>query len=54
VRAIRHTLRGDLAERIRIATERESAEQRRLMQTDDFREGIRAASERRAPQFGGH
>jgi enoyl-CoA hydratase/carnithine racemase len=53
VRAIRETLRGDLAERIRAATEREQAEQARLMQTDDFREGVRAVSERRQPQFEG-
>jgi enoyl-CoA hydratase/carnithine racemase len=54
VRSIRRTLRGELAERIRDATEREAAEQGRLMQTDDFREGVRAASERRAPKFIGH
>jgi enoyl-CoA hydratase/carnithine racemase len=54
VRSIRQTLRGDLAERIRIATQRESTEQGRLMQTDDFREGVRAASERRDPNFRGH
>jgi 2-(1,2-epoxy-1,2-dihydrophenyl)acetyl-CoA isomerase len=53
VRAIRQTLRGDLADRIRAATEREQAEQVRLMQTDDFREGVRAVSERRDPEFGG-
>jgi 2-(1,2-epoxy-1,2-dihydrophenyl)acetyl-CoA isomerase len=53
VRAIRQTLRGDLADRIRQATEREQAEQVRLMQTEDFREGVRAVSERRDPQFGG-
>jgi 2-(1,2-epoxy-1,2-dihydrophenyl)acetyl-CoA isomerase len=53
VRSIRQTLRGDLVERIRVATEREGAEQGRLMQTDDFREGVRAASERRTPRFTG-
>jgi enoyl-CoA hydratase/carnithine racemase len=53
VRSIRQTLRGELAERIRLATEREAAEQGRLMQTEDFREGVRAASERRAPKFTG-
>ena len=53
VRSIRQTLRGDLAERIRAATEHEAAEQGRLMQTDDFREGVRAASERRTPRFTG-
>ena len=53
VRSIRQTLRGDIAQRIRTATERESAEQGRLMQTEDFREGVRAAAERRAPKFSG-
>jgi enoyl-CoA hydratase/carnithine racemase len=53
IRSIRETLRGDLVARIRAATEREAAEQARLMQTDDFREGVRAASERRAPRFTG-
>jgi len=54
VQAIRKTLRGELAERVRAATEREQAEQLRLMQTNDFREGIRAVAERRAPNFSGH
>ena len=53
VRAIRRTLRGDLADRIRVATEREQAEQVRLMETSDFREGVRAVSERREPEFEG-
>jgi 2-(1,2-epoxy-1,2-dihydrophenyl)acetyl-CoA isomerase len=53
VRSIRQTLRGDLADRVRRATEREQAEQLRLMQTDDFREGVQAVSERRDPAFGG-
>src|SRR5262249_15777036 len=47
VRSIRQTLRGDIADRVRAATEREQAEQIRLMQTDDFQEGVRAAAERR-------
>jgi enoyl-CoA hydratase/carnithine racemase len=54
VRSIRQTLRGELAERIRVATEREAAEQARLMKTSDFREGVRAAAERRTPKFTGH
>ncbi|HZK74613.1 MAG TPA: enoyl-CoA hydratase/isomerase family protein, partial [Clostridia bacterium] len=53
VRSIRETMRGDLAGRIRIATERERAEQERLYLTDDFKEGVRATAERRPPRFTG-
>jgi enoyl-CoA hydratase/carnithine racemase len=54
VRSIRQTLRGDLASRLQAATEREAAEQERLMQTSDFREGVQAPSNRRTPNFSGH
>jgi enoyl-CoA hydratase/carnithine racemase len=53
VQSIRVTQRGDLAERIRQATTRERAEQERLQKTSDFREGVRAMSERRTPRFEG-
>lgn len=53
VRSIRQTLRGDLAERIRAATTHERAEQDRLQQTRDFREGIAAMRDRRVPRFEG-
>ena len=53
VRSIRATMRGELAERIRAATDREAAEQARQWGTADFREGVTAASERRTPQFRG-
>jgi enoyl-CoA hydratase/carnithine racemase len=49
--ATRATLRGDLADRVRAATEHELAEQTRLRQTDDFKEGVRAMAERRVPVF---
>jgi 2-(1,2-epoxy-1,2-dihydrophenyl)acetyl-CoA isomerase len=54
VRSIRATMRGDLAGRIRAATDREAAEQGRLLGTADFREGVRAMAERRPPRFEGH
>jgi len=54
VDSIRETLRGDLAARIRVATDREKTEQERLQKTADFREGVRAMAERRTPDFQGH
>jgi len=53
VESIRQTLRGDLSEEIRRATDREKAEQDRLQKTQDFREGTRAMAERRLPDFQG-
>ena len=51
VESIRATLRGDLADRVAAATEREAAEQLRLRDTRDFTEGARAMAERRNPRF---
>jgi enoyl-CoA hydratase/carnithine racemase len=51
VRSIRQTMRGQLADAVAAATDREDAEQIRLRATDDFREGIRASAERRPPLF---
>jgi len=51
--ATRATLRGDLAERVRKATERELMEQTRLRATGDFKEGVKAMAERRVPNFAG-
>lgn len=53
VRSIRETMRGDLAARIRTATDRELEEQDRLRATEDFREGVRAVAERRPANFTG-
>jgi enoyl-CoA hydratase/carnithine racemase len=53
VMATRATLRGDLAERVRAATEHELTEQTRLRRTADFREGIKASAERREANFTG-
>jgi enoyl-CoA hydratase/carnithine racemase len=51
VESIRATFRGDLAQRIREATDRERAEQERLQNSADFREGVRAMAERRPARF---
>jgi hypothetical protein len=46
-------MRGDLAERARAAMARERAEQERLMQTEDWKEGVVAVSQRRPAGFSG-
>ena len=46
-------MRADLADRVKAATEHELKEQTRLRQTDDFKEGVKAMSERRVPNFAG-
>jgi enoyl-CoA hydratase/carnithine racemase len=51
--ATRASMRGDIADRVRAATEHELAEQTRLRQTEDFKEGVKAVAERRLPQFSG-
>jgi 2-(1,2-epoxy-1,2-dihydrophenyl)acetyl-CoA isomerase len=53
IRAIRATMRGDLAERVRTATEHEFSQQQPLFASEDFREGVRATAERRAARFSG-
>ncbi len=51
--ATRTTMRGDIADRVRAATEHELKEQTRLRATDDFKEGVKAMAERRVPNFAG-
>jgi 2-(1,2-epoxy-1,2-dihydrophenyl)acetyl-CoA isomerase len=53
VRSIRATLRAGLLERLEAALQREASEQDRLRATADFREGVGASLERRAPRFEG-
>jgi 2-(1,2-epoxy-1,2-dihydrophenyl)acetyl-CoA isomerase len=53
VRSIRQTMRGPLAASARAAMQRERAEQERLMQTTDWREGIAAVRDRRPADFTG-
>ena len=47
----RATLREGLADRVRAATARELEIQKRLKATADFKEGVKAMAERRAPNF---
>jgi enoyl-CoA hydratase/carnithine racemase len=51
--ATRATMRGDIADRVRRATEHELEEQTRLRKTADFKEGVKAVAERRLPNFTG-
>lgn len=53
VMSVRATLRQGIAEAIRAQTDHEFAEQFRLQQTDDHREGVRAVAERRPGDFKG-
>ncbi len=53
VRSIRTTMRGQLADQARAAMARERAEQERLMQTADWKEGLAAVSQRRPASFTG-
>jgi 2-(1,2-epoxy-1,2-dihydrophenyl)acetyl-CoA isomerase len=51
VRAIRTTMRAALADEVSAATGVEHAAQQILRRTDDYREGVAAAAERRPPVF---
>ena len=53
VMSVRATLRGDVADAVRRQTDHEFAEQFRLQQTEDHREGVRAVAERRPGNFTG-
>jgi enoyl-CoA hydratase/carnithine racemase len=49
----RKTLRGDLAAAVRAQTDKEAAEQGWLRDTEDYKEGVRSVTERRAGNFVG-
>lgn len=53
VAAMRSTLRGPLVTAVDSALAAERVDQERLMETTDFREGIRASRDRREPVFSG-
>jgi enoyl-CoA hydratase/carnithine racemase len=53
VKSTRATLRADLADAVRKATGHEFHEQQWLMQTDDFKEGVKSVNERRPGKFTG-
>jgi hypothetical protein len=46
-------MRGEIADRVLQATNHELKEQTQLRKTDDFKEGVKATSERRMPSFTG-
>ena len=52
--ATRMTMRGDIADRVRKATDHELEQQTRLRKTEDFKEGVKSVFERRLPNFKGH
>ena len=52
--ATRMTMRADIGDRVRKATDHELEEQTRLRKTRDFKEGVKAVFERRLPNFTGH
>lgn len=51
--ATRMTMRGDIADQVRKATDHELEQQTRLRKTQDFKEGVKAVFERRLPNFSG-
>jgi len=53
LQATRESLNKDLVHEFRAATEREAFEQALLRATNDFKEGVKASSERRPAQFTG-
>ena len=53
VQSTRETLRQDLADQVAAVNAREVVLQREQFATQDFREGVAAATERRAPRFTG-
>jgi len=53
VMSVRATLRAGLAAAVKAQTDHENAEQYRLQQTEDHREGVKAVAERRPGNFKG-
>ena len=51
--SIRNTLRGDLAEEVKKATDQEGIDQYHLQRTKDHKEGVKSVAERRAGNFTG-
>ena len=51
--SVRKSMRGDLADAVKKATDHEGFEQYHLQQTNDHKEGVKAVAERRAGNFTG-
>jgi enoyl-CoA hydratase/carnithine racemase len=53
VRAVRETMRGNLADQVAAITRREHEQQQMLSATSDYKEGVQAYAERRPANFTG-
>jgi len=53
VQSVRATMHAGLADAVKAQTDHENAEQFRLQQTEDHKEGVRAVAERRPGNFQG-
>jgi enoyl-CoA hydratase/carnithine racemase len=53
VKSVRATMRAGLADAVKKQTDHEGAEQYKLQQTEDHKEGVRAVGERRPGNFTG-
>ena len=53
VASTRKTMRGELADRVKVATDHELIEQNWLRATEDFKEGVKATNERRLANWQG-
>ncbi len=51
--SLREQMRGDLADAVQAATDREGFEQFHLQRTNDHKEGVKAVAERRPGNFTG-
>ncbi len=53
LQSVREFVRGDIADAVKAATDKERDEQDRLQQTNDWKEGVKSVAERRVGNFTG-